>query len=178
MSKVESERQSQAETDHVAPNLKRKAEQVEPGDDTGAGEENPQKRIRVASAEPLQESPQTLPFSSDATPSSQGELHPRLVKALSQEPYSALFGILWPTIVKQASYDTRKKLTKVSEYFHKLCRPFRRSDRAKRVRRAKFCFCVFALLKLDLCCVYGRHMLIILATATRSTGQGCLSFSN
>jgi hypothetical protein len=62
-----------------------------------------------------------------------GDIHPRIVEALSLVPYSALYGILWPIIINQASYDTRRILRDVSEYFKKLCHPHRRSDRAKKV---------------------------------------------
>jgi hypothetical protein len=65
---------------------------------------------------------------------SSGGLHPKLVAALSQIPYSAHFGVFWPIIVEQASYDTREVLRNVNTYFKKLCYPYRRSDRAKRVR--------------------------------------------
>jgi hypothetical protein len=61
-------------------------------------------------------------------------LHPKLVKALSQVPYSPLFGVLWPPIVEQASFETRDQLRNVSDYFEALCHPYRRSDRAKSVR--------------------------------------------
>ena len=49
-------------------------------------------------------------------------------------PYSPLFGVLWPIIVDQASYDTRLQLREINDYFHGLCEPYRRSDRAKDVR--------------------------------------------
>jgi hypothetical protein len=62
-------------------------------------------------------------------------LHPRLVEALSEVPYSALYGILWPTIVEQASFETRQQLSEVNDYFEKLCHPYRLSDCAKTVCR-------------------------------------------
>jgi hypothetical protein len=64
---------------------------------------------------------------------SSGDLHPKLVASLSQVPYSALYGILWPIIVKQASYDTRDILRDVNEYFKSLCYPHEYSDLAKKV---------------------------------------------
>jgi hypothetical protein len=73
----------------------------------------------------------------DHTGKSEGDvnLHPRLVEALSKVPYSALYGILWPTIVEQASFETRLQLREVNDYFENLCHPYRRSDRAKSVCR-------------------------------------------
>lgn len=67
--------------------------------------------------------------------SSSGNFHPRLVEALSQVPYSPLFGILWPIIIEQASFETRDILREVNPYFEALCHPYRRSDRAKSVRQ-------------------------------------------
>ena len=61
------------------------------------------------------------------------EHHPELIRALSMVPYSPLFGVLWPTIVDQALYETRLQLCNVNGYFRDLCRPHRLSDRAKRV---------------------------------------------
>jgi len=58
--------------------------------------------------------------------------HPKLIQALSMVPYSPLFGVLWPIIVNQASYDTRLMLKKVNDYFAGLCRPHRRSDLTKK----------------------------------------------
>ena len=49
-------------------------------------------------------------------------------------PYSPLFGVLWPIIVDQASYDTRIQLREINDYFYRLCYSYRRSDRAKHVR--------------------------------------------
>ena len=63
-----------------------------------------------------------------------GNLHPKLVKALSQVPYSPLFGVLWPLIVEQASFEIRNQLRYLNDYFEALCHPYRRSDRAKSVR--------------------------------------------
>jgi hypothetical protein len=63
-----------------------------------------------------------------------GNLHPKLVEALSQVPYSPLFGILWPLIVENASFETRNQLREVSHYFEALCRPHTLSDDAKSVR--------------------------------------------
>jgi hypothetical protein len=62
------------------------------------------------------------------------EQHPQLIQALSMVPYSPLFGVLWPIIVDQASYDTRFQLRKINDYFARLCHPHRRSDWAKEVR--------------------------------------------
>jgi hypothetical protein len=62
-----------------------------------------------------------------------GNIHPKFVKALSQVPYSPLFGVLWPNIIEQASFETRDLFRKVNTHFQKLCHPYRRSDRAKRV---------------------------------------------
>src|SRR6266545_1130672 len=67
-----------------------------------------------------------------------GNLHPKLVKALSQVPYSPLFGILWPIIIEQASFETRDLLREVNAYFEAMCHPYRRSDRAKDVRFPNF----------------------------------------
>ena len=64
--------------------------------------------------------------------------HPKLVAALSRSPYSPLFGILWPIIIEQASFDTRDILRDVDPYFEKLCRPHRDSDLAKQVRCMPF----------------------------------------
>ena len=62
------------------------------------------------------------------------ERHPELQKALSMVPYSPLFGVLWPIIVDQASYETRSQLCDVNDYFSGLCEPHRLSDEAKLVR--------------------------------------------
>ena|SRR5258708_4015334 len=59
--------------------------------------------------------------------------HPRLLKALSEVPYSPLFGVLWPIIIEQANFDTREVLCKVNPYFERLCKPYRDSDLAKLV---------------------------------------------
>ncbi len=69
-----------------------------------------------------------------------GNIHPRLVKALSQIPYSPLFGVLWPIIVEQATFETRIQLREVNTYFKGLCRPSRRSDQAKSIRQLSRCF--------------------------------------
>ena len=61
------------------------------------------------------------------------ERHPELRKALSMVPYSPLFGILWPIIVDQASYETRFQLRNINSYFHGLCKPHTVSDEAKLV---------------------------------------------
>ena len=62
------------------------------------------------------------------------EHHPELRKALSMVPYSPLFGILWPIIVDQASYETRLELRWINDYFNGLCAHHRLSDEAKLVR--------------------------------------------
>jgi hypothetical protein len=62
------------------------------------------------------------------------EQHPKLIQALSMVPHSPLFGVLWPIIIDQASYDTRLLLSKVNDYFAGLCRPHEASDWAKKVR--------------------------------------------
>jgi hypothetical protein len=70
----------------------------------------------------------------ETAPSLAGNLHPKLAKALSQVPYSPLFGILWPLIVEQASFEMRDQLRYVNDYFEALCHRHSRSDRAKSVR--------------------------------------------
>jgi hypothetical protein len=64
--------------------------------------------------------------------------HPELRKALSMVPYSPLFGILWPIIVDQASYETRLELRWINDYFYGLCESHRLSDEAKSVCFSSF----------------------------------------
>lgn len=70
---------------------------------------------------------------SEGDPEQIATFHPRLVKTLSEVPYSPLFGALWPIIIDQANFDTRDVLRKVNSYFERLCKPYRDSDLAKRV---------------------------------------------
>lgn len=46
---------------------------------------------------------------------------------------SGLYGVLWPIIAKQASWNDRRTLRNVNHYFIGFCHDRRRSDRAKSV---------------------------------------------
>jgi len=117
----------------MLPTLKRPADYLESGEDKetpskkhhGAGTSSPSNFL-PASTEPHAnggDPEQIAPWAN---------LHPKLVEALSQVPYSPLFGVLWPMIIEQANFETRDLLRDVNSYFKGLCHPYRRSDRAKR----------------------------------------------
>jgi hypothetical protein len=155
---MSAELQSNLADVNVVSILKRPADHLESEDDET--EKEPwSKQHRGASTTAESGPPNSLPESTETyanggnpeeiAPS--GNLHPKLVEALSQVPYSPLFGILWPLIVEQASFETRDQLRNVNDYFGALCHPSRRSDRAKHVRRiSQFTLSFLILISKDL----------------------------
>jgi len=114
--------------DVIVSTLKRPSECIE-------SDETPSKKHHGAEqSSPSNSQPVSTETHANGGDPKQIALSGRLVEALSQVPYSPLFGILWPIIVEQASFETRDLLRKVNPYFKVLCHPYRRSDRAKSVR--------------------------------------------